>query len=127
MRVLPHARGLHSSTSQLNLSALYGIGGACRGPVARVKGVLGGVEGVLGIFVCQTRLKWTSVSPCPTPRRSCDAGKSVAQSPPDARHNIQHGTPYNSSNEGLPRVSMTWLVVPIRLRPWGAMHTGCTT
>jgi len=40
-------RGLHSSTSQLNLSAFYGIGGgiggARRGCVARVKGVLGGV------------------------------------------------------------------------------------
>ena len=35
-------RGLHSSTSQLNLSALYGIGGARKGCVARVKGVLGG-------------------------------------------------------------------------------------
>jgi hypothetical protein len=35
-------RGLHSSTFQLNLSALYGIGGARRGYVARVKGVLGG-------------------------------------------------------------------------------------
>jgi hypothetical protein len=35
--------GLHSSTSQLNLSALYGIGDARRGCVARVKGVLGGV------------------------------------------------------------------------------------
>jgi hypothetical protein len=33
-------RGLHSSTFQLNLSALYGIGGACRGCVARVTGVL---------------------------------------------------------------------------------------
>ena len=39
-------RGLHSSTFQLNLSALYGIGGARRGSVARVKGVLGGVYGV---------------------------------------------------------------------------------
>ena len=36
-------RGLHSSTSQLNLSALSGIGGAHRGWVARVKGVLAGV------------------------------------------------------------------------------------
>jgi len=36
-------RGLHSSTFQLNLSALYGIGGARRGCVARVKGVFGGV------------------------------------------------------------------------------------
>jgi len=33
-------RGLHSFTSQLNLSAFYGIGGACRGCVARVKGCL---------------------------------------------------------------------------------------
>ena len=40
------SRGSHSSTFQLNLSALYGIGGARRGRVARVKGVLGGVLGV---------------------------------------------------------------------------------
>ena len=39
-------RGLHSFTSQLNLSALYGIRGARRDCVARVKGVLGGVDGV---------------------------------------------------------------------------------
>jgi hypothetical protein len=32
-------RGLHSFASQLNLIALYGIGGACRGCVARFKGV----------------------------------------------------------------------------------------
>jgi len=50
--------GLHSSTVQLNLSALYGIGGLLsRGCVARVKGVLGGVYGVQGVFVCQTLLK----------------------------------------------------------------------
>jgi len=36
-------RGLHSSTFQLNLSALYGIRGARRGSVARVKGVSRGV------------------------------------------------------------------------------------
>jgi len=53
----PHARGLHSFTSQLNLSALNGIGGARRGCVARAKGVLGGVEGVQGVFVCRKRLK----------------------------------------------------------------------
>jgi len=35
-----HGRGLHSPNSQLNLSALYGIGGARRGYVARVKGVV---------------------------------------------------------------------------------------
>jgi hypothetical protein len=39
-------KGLHSFTSQLNLSAFYGIGGARRGRVARVEGVLGGVYGV---------------------------------------------------------------------------------
>jgi hypothetical protein len=32
-------RGLHSSTFQLNLSALYGIGGARMRRVARIKGV----------------------------------------------------------------------------------------
>ena len=38
----PPTRGLHSSSFQLNLSALYGIvGGARRNCVARVKGVLG--------------------------------------------------------------------------------------
>jgi hypothetical protein len=36
-------RGLHSSTFQLNLSALYGIGGARRDCVAHIKRVLGGV------------------------------------------------------------------------------------
>jgi hypothetical protein len=36
-------RGLHSSTFQLNLSASYGIGGALRGCVARVRGLLEGV------------------------------------------------------------------------------------
>ena len=37
-----HTRGLHSSTFQLNLSALYGVGGARRGGVARANGVIGG-------------------------------------------------------------------------------------
>jgi len=36
-------RGLHSFTSQLSLSAFYGIGGALRGCEARAKGVSGGV------------------------------------------------------------------------------------
>jgi len=35
--------GLHSSTFQLNLSALCWIGGAHRGCVARVKRLIGGV------------------------------------------------------------------------------------
>jgi hypothetical protein len=45
-RADPHARGLHSSTFQLNLSALYGIGDARRRCAVRVQGVFGGVEGV---------------------------------------------------------------------------------
>jgi len=43
LRELLRSRGLHSFASQLNLSALYGIGGARRGCVADVKEVLGGV------------------------------------------------------------------------------------
>jgi hypothetical protein len=39
-------KGLHSFTSQLNLSAFHGIGGARRDCVARVNGVLRGVCGV---------------------------------------------------------------------------------
>jgi hypothetical protein len=39
------SRGLHSFTSQLNLSASYGIGGARRGGVVRVKGVCRGCVG----------------------------------------------------------------------------------
>jgi hypothetical protein len=39
-------QGLTLVYFQLNLSALYGIGGARRGSVARVKGVLGVVQGV---------------------------------------------------------------------------------
>jgi hypothetical protein len=49
-RKRPPCRGLHSFTSQLNLSALYRIRGARRGFVARGKGVAGGVQGVL--FSC---------------------------------------------------------------------------
>jgi ubiquitin len=47
-RVKHKGKGLHSSTFQLNLSALYGIGGAPRGCVARVKGVFG----VCRVFSC---------------------------------------------------------------------------
>ena len=50
-------RGLHPSTLQLNSSALYGIGGSRKGCVARVKGMLGGVQGVQGGLLCETRLK----------------------------------------------------------------------
>jgi len=41
-------RGLHSFSSQLNVSAFYGIGGAGGGCVARVKGVLRGCR----VFLC---------------------------------------------------------------------------
>ena len=47
-------RGLHSLTSQLNLSAIYETGGARRNCVAHVKGVLGGIfrvhVGCVGLF-----------------------------------------------------------------------------
>ena len=41
-----YTSGSHSSTFQLNLSALYGRGGARRGCVARVHGAFAGVYGV---------------------------------------------------------------------------------
>ena len=67
----PPRRGLHSFTFQLNLSAIYGIGGALRDCVARVEGVLGGVQGVSSVFVYQTRLKLSwKVNECkPLPPR----------------------------------------------------------
>jgi hypothetical protein len=43
---LPSTRGLHSFTSQLNLSGLYGIRGTHRACVACVKEVLWGIQGV---------------------------------------------------------------------------------
>ena len=74
----PTARGLHSFTSQLNVSAFYGIGGAWGGFVACVKGVFR----VVRVFcVCQARLKLSSkvneCKPLPTARkrlRSCPSG-----------------------------------------------------
>jgi len=47
----PAGMGLHSSTFQLNLSALYQKGGARRGCVARVKGVLRGCLGCVWCFL----------------------------------------------------------------------------
>jgi hypothetical protein len=60
----PAAGGLHSSTFQLSLSALYGIGGARRGRVARVKGVFE-VCRVLSCVIhgSSSGEKWTRVSP----------------------------------------------------------------
>jgi len=48
---LPVGRGLHSSTSQVNFSAVYGIGGARNGCVARVRGCQG-VFRVCRVFYC---------------------------------------------------------------------------
>ena len=74
-------RGLHSSTSLLNLSALYGIGGARRGCVSRVQGVLGGVQGVQGVFLFQIGSrraeKWTSVSPWLVARSLRSTSRSI--------------------------------------------------
>ena len=47
-------RGLHSSTFQLNLSAFSGIGGAFRGCLRGVQGV---VKGYSGLILCQKRLR----------------------------------------------------------------------
>ena len=49
--------GLHSFTSQLNLRAFCGIGGARLDCVACVKGVFTVCRVFLCVFVCQTRLK----------------------------------------------------------------------
>jgi len=48
-------RGLHSFTSQLNLSASCGTGGARKGCVTRVQGVFRVCR--VSVFLCQTRLK----------------------------------------------------------------------
>ena len=50
VNVMVTGRALHSSTFQLNVSALYGIGGARRGCVARVKGIFRGCSGCVGYF-----------------------------------------------------------------------------
>jgi len=48
-RCAPWSRGLHLSTFRVNLSALCGMGGECRGCVGGVQGVSGGVGGVYGV------------------------------------------------------------------------------
>ena len=53
----PTARGLHSSTSHLNVSAFWGIGGAHRGCSEVDEGVLGGVQGVFVPETAQVELK----------------------------------------------------------------------
>jgi len=53
----PKARGLHSSTFRLNVSAFCGTGGAFRGCLRSVWEVLGGIRGCLQCILCQTRLR----------------------------------------------------------------------
>jgi hypothetical protein len=55
----PPARGLHSSTFQLNLSAFCGIGVAFRGCFEGVWGVIGDAKGYFGCISCQ---KWLILS-----------------------------------------------------------------
>ena len=90
--LLDAGRGfIHSSTFQLNLRALNGIGGARRDCVPRVTGVLGGVQGV---FVCQTRLKLSSeVDEC----KPLDAGQRRGRARA-LRHDVQadrHAAPHH--------------------------------
>ena len=47
----PQVRGLHSSTFQLNLSALYGIGGVCKGLCSPCSEVVRGCLGCAGCFL----------------------------------------------------------------------------
>jgi len=51
--------GLHSSTFRLNVSALQGIGGACRGCLGGDSGLLGDTRGCLGCISSQKRLRLT--------------------------------------------------------------------
>ena len=52
-----YGRGLHSSTSQLNVSAFYGIGGAFRGCLVGVEEELWGIRGCLGYILCWKQLR----------------------------------------------------------------------
>ena len=54
--MLPFTQGLTPVPFQLNLSTLYGPGGARSSCVARIKRVFGGVQGVQGVLLRQTRL-----------------------------------------------------------------------
>jgi hypothetical protein len=46
-------RGLHASTSRRNVNAFCGIGGALRGCLRGVWGLLGGIKGCSGCILCQ--------------------------------------------------------------------------
>jgi len=54
---LPYCRGLHSTTFRLNVSAFFGIGGACRGFLGGVQEVSGGIGWCSGCDLGQERLK----------------------------------------------------------------------
>ena len=51
----PVARGLHSSTFRLNVSAFCGIGGVSRGCLEGVWEVMGVIRGCLGLFCVRNR------------------------------------------------------------------------
>jgi len=53
----PPGRGLHSSTFRLNVSALCGIRGPCRGCVGGACVLLGGNRGCVGCISCQKQLR----------------------------------------------------------------------
>ena len=52
-------RGLHSSTSQLNVSTFCVIGVAFTGYLGSVEEVPGDMRGCSGRILCQKRLRWT--------------------------------------------------------------------
>jgi hypothetical protein len=56
-RIAKKGRGLHSFTSQLNLSAFCMTGGALRDCFGCVQGVVRNIRGVRAVLLCQKRLK----------------------------------------------------------------------
>ena len=96
---LPSTRGLQSSTFQLNLSALYGIGGARRGCAARVRGVLGCVSGCVGCLcvsdTAQVELKRNECKPLPSTRCLSRSFSFLARFHPVARFRLL--PPFQSS------------------------------
>jgi hypothetical protein len=82
-------RGLHSCTLQLNLNAFAGTGGARRGCVPRMKGMLGGVWGCVGCFfvpdTAQVELKSGRVC---APARGCRTWRRSARGSSRAFHSF---------------------------------------
>jgi len=78
---LPAARGLHSSSFRLKLSAFCGIGGALRGCLGGAWKVLGNIWGYLGCTMCQRRLMLSSnvneCKPVPAAPREGPVGRMM--------------------------------------------------